>query len=253
MSMLLRGTMRALMGVTLTPVQRYEQVVNTLAPLLWYKMNESATPAVNYGSVGSAADGVAANVSFQQAGPNAAIPLAVEYNGTTSIITSAQSAGLQSTDCTLACLVNPDNAGEASFGQFFNNLTTAAALCISLTFSGSINGLSAIIRNTVPTAFSTTTTTGLTAGAWAWVFMQFNTADNKIRLWKSVAGVLTEFAYSAQPALTGTPRQIARVEVGNRTAGDTTWDGKYAQFMLFGRLLTTNEMQSIITASGVAA
>ena len=230
----------------------YNSLVAGLAPLLWYRMDEAATPAVNRGSLGSAANGTVANMgAFQQAGPNAIIPLAYDYNGTTSIITVPVTAGMESASFTVACLVNPDNAGEGSVGYFVELNTAAAASQFFLFFNSALTSIQARIYNTGATNFNTNTTTGISAGVWTWVFAQFNAATGLCRLWKSVSGILTEFAYSVNPALTGTARQAGRGYVGTNVTGAGTQDGKYAQFMQFGSLLSTADMQSIITLSGV--
>lgn len=239
----------------LNPQTIYNNVVASIAQsaplLLWYRMNEAATPAVNYGSVASVNGTVANMGGFQAATGLTAIPLSYDFNGTTSIVTVPIAAGLASADYTLACLVNPDNAGEGSSGALFDLRTSAGVQIFTAYFFGTVDVIGFVVRNQAGTPFTTATLTGISAGAWTWVFIQFNSATAKIRGWKSVVGVLTEFGYSQQPALTGTQIQIERGTIGAMANGSQTWDGKYTQPMLFGSLLTTVQMQAIITRSGV--
>jgi hypothetical protein len=224
-------------------------LIEDAAPLLWYRFDETATPAVNYGSVPNA-NGAVANATFQQAGPNDRIPYSYGYNGATTALTIPSVSGLPTTDRTIAILVNPATAGEGSTGVFAE-LTTGGNQATLFYLPGVLTSVNFRYRNTADSAFNATTTTGLTAGQWVWLFGQYSDASKQGRVWKGLNGALSEFAYSAQQSLTGTARGVQAGTVGNVVGGTNTTDGKIAQFMLFNTLLTTTQMQNIVTASGV--
>lgn len=229
----------------------YQGAVEDCAPLLWYRFDESASPAVNYGALGTGENGTVTNATFQLSGPNNRVPYSYNYDGATTQLAVPSNAGLNSADYTMACLVNLNSAGEASLGLFLDGYVNPTTIAWQIFFVGSMNVIRASIRNTADTQFATNTTTGISASTWTWLFAQYNDTTKMGRLWKGINGALTEFGYSAPAALTGTARQIGQAWVGSAKGGTNTHDGKFAQLMLFNTLLTTTQMQNIVTASGV--
>lgn len=236
------------------PTTIYNNTVGNLNPPLWYQGNDTGpTVIANYGTLLSAGNGAAANMgAFQAAGPNTTIPYAYDFNATTSTVVVPNNAGLASADYTLACLVNPDTIGEGNVGRFLEAQNAGAAIVVQWYFINAGTRIRAEIFNTAGGSSNFQSATGPTLGAWVWLFVTFDTATMLGSLYQSVAGTLTEFAYNpARTPLTGTPRQITQGAVGCRSDAAFVFDGKYSQFMIFGRVLSNAEMQSIITKSGV--
>ena len=74
-------------GGVATPA--FETKMTALNPVLWWKMNEAATPVIDYGSAGK--DGIVLNTTFEQDGPYTGSKSYL-FNGTTSDITAASFA-----------------------------------------------------------------------------------------------------------------------------------------------------------------
>lgn len=234
----------------------YDGVIADLAPLLWYRMDESASPIVDYGSAGSGFNLTAANIgAFGAAGVNNKIPTAITFNAVSSTMTSPVSS-LPFTNVTAAFLVNAVSNGQNTSG-FCIDCFASGSSCFQLGFFGSGGRLQSFVRNTTLNGFATSTGSGAGGSfpfnTWRWIFSQFSAATNQIRIWQSALGVLTEFTYAAQPTLTGTLLQAEQITVGNNRTTVRAWDGKIAQGLLFPRLLSTAEMQNIIDISGAAA
>lgn len=239
-----------------SPTVVYNNLINNLAPSLWYQMNQGASPIVNYGSLLSALNLTATNIgAFGAAGANSRIPLAITFNGSSSSMISAVSS-VPFTNVTAAFLVNAVSNGQNTAG-FCIDCFASGSSNFQLGFFGSGGRLQAFVRNTGLTGFVTSTGSGAGGSfpfnTWRWIFAQFSTATNQMRIWMSALGVLTEFTYAAQPTLTGSLLQAEQVTVGNNRTSVRAWDGKIAQGIIFPSLLTTVQLQSIIDISGVAA
>ena len=242
-----------LAGLSTVLTTSYPGAIMAGVPLLYYQFNELFSPVINYGSLDTTLNGTVANMgAFQASGPSTTVPYAYTFNGTTSIVTIPSSSGAGSTNWTIAILINPASAGEAGFGRLFELLTTAGTAAALLTFEVDVDHLSVIVNNTSGTGFTTTTNTnGPGTGTWLWVFIQYNDTTKNCTLWRSVSRVLTAFGTGTAQTLTGTARQIGQGFIGNNAATTRAYDGKYAQFALYPALLTTTQMQNIITASGI--
>lgn len=225
----------------------YADYVASLAPLLWLRLREtSGTTAANSGSLGAAQNGVNTDVTVGQTGQLGANE-AADLNGTTSKIQVPATASLNLNAWTYACLVKADTAGESSQGNFF-------AYDVAGNFAAKFNSALTALRCAWGTGtFSVSvTTTGLTAGTWAWVFFTFDFAgDKKIRIYTGVAGVLAEKAYSSQTDTAAVPTLTGQsLIVGNTSNQVFTFDGLYDEFLVKDRVLTTGEMTQIVTLSG---
>lgn len=238
--------------VVLSGARSYLAYIALLSPLVWLRLNEATgeTTAVNSGSLGATFNGTYSNCTLAQTGkigPSSA----VSYNGTTSRLQIANGAGLANlTTWTYAALVNPTNAGEGGGGQFWdwgNAVNEPYA-----GYNGVITSLAFRLADTTPTAFNTTTTTGLTASTWQWLFATFdNAGDRKLHAYRGVASAVAEFAYGAQPVMVGTYKTpISPLNIGNNTATSATFAGLYDELLVFNAVLTQAQMQQIVKASG---
>lgn len=234
---------------TLTPAQKYEAYITSLAPLLWLRLREtSGTTPVNSGSLAGLTitwtAGAGALGQTGQLGANEAY----DFDALASIITIAATASLDLATFTEVALVRPDAAGESSVGRISNYGSGTQFT----QFNGALTALRAQVG--AGTAANTVATTGLTAATWALLFQTYDDAgDRKVRLYKGIAGAVAEYAYSTQDAATGTRSSVAAsaLNVGNRTLTDCTWDGLYDEFMMFNRILSAAEMLQITLLSGL--
>lgn len=224
----------------------YRNYVRSLHPALWYRLNEtSGTAAINYGSLGATYNGTYTACTLAQAGQIGPAS-AVLFDGTTSLITVTLNAGYADVAAyTVAMLVKPSSAGEASSGTFyrFGNSTNR------LRFSGSVNVLDgAEIGGTNATA---TTTAGIPTTSWSWVFRTYeNVTERKIHVLKGASGAVTEYSYSAQAAMTGTKTdKSGNLIIGNEVLASATFAGLYDEFLWFNGILTTAQMLQITKLS----
>lgn len=231
----------------------FEEAVAALAPSIWFRMDEAASPAINRGSLGATFNGTVTNVTFEVATGLPIIPKAYGYNGSTSLLATGSNAALASAEWTAAALVNVASAGEGSIGYFTELQTAASALVGHYRFNGAMGTLLSQIGDSAGGAKNTTTTPGVTGNIWVWVFWQYRADTKQPYLYRSAAGALVEYGYSFRAPLTGNALSAAKMTVGNNAANTGAANGSIAQFMLFPRVLTTVEMLDIITRSGVAA
>lgn len=234
----------------------YDGLITDLAPSLWYRMDDTASPISDYGSAGSAFNLTASSIgAFGASGANDKIPVAITFNGASSSMISPVSS-LPFTDVTAAFLVNATSNGQSSAG-FCIDCFASGSSNFQLGFFGSGGRLQCFVRNATLNGFVTSTGSDAAGvfpfATWRWIFSQYSTVTNQVRIWMSALGILTEFTYAAQPTLTGTLLQAEQITVGNNRTSVRAWDGKIAQGLMFPRLLTTDQMQSIIDISGVAA
>lgn len=229
----------------------YEEVIAALLPSIWFRMDEAVSPAVNRGSLGATFNGTVTNVTFEVATGLPVIPKAYGYNGSTSLLATGSNAALASLEWTAAALVNLSTAGEGSIGYFCEIQTSGSALVFHYRFNGNLTTLLSQVGDSAGGAKSTTTTPGITGSTWVWVFCSYHADTKQPYLYRSLNHVLTEYGYSFRAPLTGNALSAAKMTVGNNAANTGAQNGNIAQFMLFSRVLTTDEMQSIITASEV--
>jgi hypothetical protein len=228
-----------------------EYVQGTINPALWLRFREtSGTTIANSGSGGTGLNGTASNVTVNQTGQLGAGE-AADFNGTNSLITVPASASLGSATYSVAILCRLDNTGESAQGTFFRfglNAANGDILRLEAT------GLSAYTYN--GTAYQVTRATSNPAlSTWVWVFAVRNGGGSgEWRLYRSVSGVLTEFAYGTQQNVTsGRPNHDSLpLHVGNRAVTlDHTLDGLLDEFIWTSGVLSTAQMQQIITLSGL--
>lgn len=178
----------------------------TLPFLALYKMQQtSGTNEPNVGSLGSAVNMTITSTTLGQTGKLGANE-AYLFDGAVSRLQCANNATLANkTAWEWVFLVKPSGAGEINFGAFFCWGDGNPDNSPNLLFNGGVSSLLCRVYNTTPTNFNTTTTTGLSTSAWSIVFAAFdNAGDRKVHLYKGISGAVTEFGYSAQPAMTGT-------------------------------------------------
>lgn len=201
--------------------------LTTLPFLALYKMQQTAgTNEPNSGSLGSAIDMTIAGATLGQTG-KLGTNEAYLFDGANSRLQTANNATLVAlTAFEYVFLVNPASAGEGNQGAFF--WWQSATNVPKMYFGGAGRNLIATVSNTTPSLATTITSGVLTASAWQIVFCAYDDAgDRKIHIRVGISGAVTELAYSAQPALTGSflaPTGFP-LNLFNRSAQDCTFDG----------------------------
>lgn len=226
-------------------------VTNTLAPVLWYRLREtSGTAAANSGSAGAAVNGVwtAGAGAIGQTGKLGANE-AYDFDGLVSKIVIPSDAAIQAlATYTIIGLVRADGFGESSAGTI---LHLGAASTMDFRLSGA-GGIFRMGFDTDTTDASSVSAGGFFAtGAWAAMFGTFdNAGDRKARIYKGLAGAVTEASYTTQTAATGTRVAPVGAVIGN--FGDVrTWDGQIDELIVCNRVLTAAEMLQFIQLVGV--
>lgn len=239
-------------GASLT----YAQYVASLNPLLWYSMRATAgATETNRGSGGSGFDAsINGGISLGQVGELGANE-AHDVDGTTGYYQVTTGAAIQGGQFWYGFLVNPDTAGEGNAGRFYTNgaqtyLRFQAGMILQTLVTGTGNGVA-------------TTTTALTAGQWTWVFAAYDDAgtflgDRKTHIYIGKNGVVSEAAYSANTALTGTfTTPSGNLFIANNSAAAAvTFDGKMDEVVAkysFPATITDliGQWTQIVQASGV--
>jgi hypothetical protein len=227
----------------------------TIAPPAWWSMRAtSGTNEANRGSVGSALDMTILSATLGQVG-KLGVNEAALCDGANTLYSTPNNAALAAlTTWEYVFLVNPTNAGEGSLGSFWSWGNGGASQEIELTFNSALTSLGMRVYNTVPTAFLATTTTGLTAATWALIFAAYdNAGDRKGHLYKGITGAVSEYAYSAQPPMTGTYKTPTNpLNLFNRTAQTITFAGLGDEAMAInGNLVTATTRTQLTLLSGV--
>lgn len=238
-----------LFGGASDPLAAFNAYVATLSPILWLKTNEtSGTTAANSGSAGAALNGawtpgsgppVGAVGQTGLLGPNSSYL----FNKVDSILVVPNTAAHNAlATFTRIFVCNPTSTGEGTFGFLY---------CWGSTIS--FGGLGFNFANTLTSQVDTNTTNarsdtneGLTLGANQIIFMTYDDAgDRKIRLYKYIAGTLTQFTYAVQTAGTGTLITTAGAfNIGNRSGLDGTFDGLIGPALEVPSVMTTLQMQT---------
>ena len=240
----------------------YASYITASNPLLWHRMRDTTgTTSTNSGSLGATGNGViAGTTALAQIGKLGANE-AFDFDGTTSIITVANTAALANmTTQRWMFLCKPDTLGEGNSGRLFswgsfgaNNhlFSLLATNNIILTVRGD-GGADALAQ----------TTSGIMAdciGAWCMIFGDYDDADalglgRRCRMWKSVGGVVTPITTLANnTALTGNVRnQTLDLCLGNSSGVAQTFDGLFDEVVCnAGMLWTLAEITAIARAAGV--
>lgn len=240
----MRGMMRlALLGVpgrrgATSPFGSYlaTSIADGSLPV-WLSLDETGTVVKNWGSAGSAANGVADQIT-QQAGGIISPSHAAAFNGTTSAIpTSIDSGWVPGAAVTIAALVRLDGLGGGRQGYiviFSDRLIfyTNDARQIRVWLSGNK------YRDFAQ---------GERYCAWAWYFMTYNDAgDRRPRVYLGMPGAITELSPGAA-AYSGTLSAASAATIGNRPDRARGLVGRLDEVLIYNRVIQTAEMQNIVT------
>lgn len=233
----------------LTAAQRYIKYINSLAPLLWRRYNEtSGTTGVNYGSLGGTTTwtpGVGGALGQEgHLGANEAY----DFNGTTSLDSFANNATMANAETFTRCyLAKARSAGEGSTGVLSAWGTLSGEH--SDRFSGAGRAIAA--RADYATNATSLTNETLDLDVWYWIFVTYDvTGDRKAYITLSQNGVATPATYATQIASVGAyTAPAAAYAIGALTNNSATWDGFIDEVLFFDRVLTLAEMQGMIDRS----
>lgn len=227
-------------------------VTATIAPVGWWSMRAtSGTNEPNRGTGGAALDMTITSATLGQVGKLGANEAALCDGANTRYQTPNNAALAALTTWEWVFLVNPSSAGEGNNGTFFY-WGSGAGGDPFLRYSSSAT----VLRLTVWAASNvdTLTMTALANGAWQLLFAAYdNAGDRKGHLYKGVSGAVSEFAYSAQPALTGNYVAPADpLNLFNATIQTTTFAGLADEALIVsGNLVTATTRTQLAILSGV--
>ena len=155
-----------------------------------------------------------------------------DIDGATGYYRVTAGAVLQTSAFWWGFLVNPDTAGELNAGRFFTNGSGSNNIQY-VRFNSSLSVIQGVVGVASGQQAVVITSSGLTAGEWAWVFMLYDdsavlTGDRKIHLYKGQKGTVTELPYSSNLAAAGTFAAPATdLFLANlNTGAAVTFDGK---------------------------
>lgn len=229
----------------------WSSYAQSLAPVGWWSMRAtSGTNEANRGSGGSALDMTITSATLGQTGKLGTNEAAL-MDGANSRYQTPNNAALAAlTTFEYVFLVNPSSAGEGSAGRLLT--WGQASFEPLLGFNGALTSLAARVSTAVA-SFDTITTTGLSASTWALVFWAYdNAGDRKSHIYKGVAGAVSEFGYSAQPAMTGTYKTPTNpLNLFNRTDQGLTFAGLGDEVLIFNGNLTSGQRAALCLAAGV--
>ena len=230
----------------------YEDYVNALAPEYWRRYREtSGTVGLNSGSLGGTTTwtpGAGALGQIGQLGANEAYDFDGALSKDSFPITPTMANAVE---FGVAILNFPDTLGETTTGILYCYGDLGGAFM--LRYSGAAGTL--VGRVDYATDAITLTSTALPLGAWSWIFANYSeSGDRKLHLYRGVAGVVTEFAYTTNTASVGafSPPAVPFV-VGAQANQSQTWDGKIDEVIWKNRPLTATEMLNLTLLSGLAA
>lgn len=234
--------------VVLSGARTYNTYVASLAPALWYRMNElTGSVALNSGSLGAAYNGAYTSCTLAQAGKLGAAS-AVLFDGANSMVTVPAGAYANYPAVTVASLVKCNSAGESNIGAFWNINGDGG---FNGRFAGSMSS-ERFFRKAATTSANTTVSFAF-GTAWAWMFATYNDAtDRKIHLYQGIGGAITDQSgtpIAAVGALADVSSQV--LVLGNRTTQDLTLNGLYDEFLWFNGVLIVAQMQQIVRLTGV--
>lgn len=223
----------------------YESYVNSLAPVGWWKLDEtSGTVAANSGTGGAALNGTQEACTINTDG---IIDRAYTWNGTApngSVVTVPNDASINAlTTQRWAFLVRLDSLGVSSAGRLLAWGTSTLLTCVSN------NRLQAIVYASDTNAAATTATGQISdlIGNYAWIFVDYDDATTKrLRIFKALGGVVTQLTLATDTAAVGTVNtQLSPLAIGNRTVRDFTLDGAIDEVIFSDGLWSLSEMQTL--------
>lgn len=235
-------------GGSLTPAQQLYAYIATLSPLVWHRYTETAgSIAANSGSTGATGNGTYSNATLAQTGQLGANN-AFLANALTTNVTIANDSSINALQAfTYAMLVNPASVGESNQGAFY---AWDAAVAHTANFFNALTSIQFLMARAGGSLLMRTST-GLTAGQWAWLFFDFDTTNGG-KVFKGVSGAVSEFGYGTNSQSSGAVTTTSNLlYVANNNLNGKTFDGLYDEFLIFSSPLSTVQKQQIVNLSGV--
>jgi hypothetical protein len=233
-----------------------EYITDTIAPMLYYKFDEASGDLINYGSEtgDDDADGVVSGATQAQTGQLGAGE-AYSFDGVDDIITVAN-ANIPNvkalTTQRWAVLCNPAALGEGNLGSLLVYGTSGAVAHFLRLQSSSRLDAQISCQTSVAVATAAANEIADCIGAWCWLFMDYNDATKRARLWKGLSGTLSALSLVTDTAGVGDVRSQSTVlQLGNRSALDRTFDGLFDVAIVDSGLWTTDDMQALIDGAEV--
>lgn len=215
-------------------------VETQIGAILAYRHTEtSGTTAVNAGSAGTACNAtISGAVTLGQTG-KLGTNQAHDFTGTDGLYSVPSSSAWQNiTDYTFIFVLKADTAGGSNAARLYVSGT------MSCQFSGGLAAFSA--GHPCATSPATTITTNGIDTNWNVLFVTFTGSSSKqIRLYKAVAGVVSELSYAPSYPVAGVGALSAltgNLALFNLAAGTRGMDGLVDETKLVGKVLSLPEM-----------
>lgn len=168
------------------------------------------------------------------------------WNGTTSTASKTSAWTVAIGDYTFGCWIYPLSVGEGNFGRI-----------IQMEESGNGRAIFQVENSTTPTFTAqqdfTTTNADFTApndniflNKWQCIFAVFHASTKTFSLYwgDQQYQVIEVESYTTSVAGSGTIQTATDVYLGNRSAGDRTFDGQISRFFAVDDALTTTQMNA---------
>lgn len=230
----------------------FTDVARKTAPLVWYPMTDpSGTTITSFGSLGSGNGTLTPGVGgLAQNGKLGAIH-AVDFDGADTVITGPTSTSINNANqFTVAALLRADSAGEGSAGYIWADNGGNRILAINL---ATMRLSMSVWASSAYASVDAAAPSGLAIGTWYMIFGTYDDlGDRKPSIWTGLNGSVAEQTYSAETAAAAVLSNASgALKVGNNGAGSRTWDGLYDEFLFWNRVLSIDEMVSLVKAAKV--
>jgi hypothetical protein len=151
--------------------------------------------------------------------------VAYDFDGVNDVITMTIATPVSSGSWAAGGWFKPDGAGEGGGGRIYSH-NTAGTVSHEVILGASSPYLTANQQSSATAASSGASTQVWVADTWTCIVWTFNASDGVMRIYYGSESVgMAEVSYSAQTAMTGTRRTGTAGNIGNRPAGDRTYDG----------------------------
>ncbi len=230
----------------------YTNTVIKTAPLIWYPMTDpSGTTITNFGSLGSGNGTLTPGAgALAQTGKIGAVH-AVDFDGADTVITGPTSSSINNANqFTVAALLKADTAGEGSAGYIWADNGANRILAINL---ATMRLSMSVWATSAYASVDAAAPSGLATGTWYMIFGTYDDlGDRKPSIWTGLNGSVAEQTYSAETAAAAALSNASgALKVGNNSSAIRTWDGLYDEFLFWNRVLTLDEMVSLVKAAKV--
>ncbi|MBZ0296082.1 MAG: hypothetical protein K8L99_26215 [Anaerolineae bacterium] len=224
----------------------YTKIQAVTAWDIWYRLKETeGTDVQNYGTSGDALDAAITGTGLI-IGEDGFLGTdeAYDFDGTGDgrVVIPESTVWQNTTSDTVMMLLKPRSAGTANAGRMF---APSGVNAFEALWNGSLGQINCFRKCSTSNA-NTITNVGVTADAYALIFVTFDETDKKIRVFKTQDGTVAECTYGTQTAGVGTvSNRLGNLYVGNGGAANRQQNALIDEFAFKSGILTLAQMQRI--------